>query len=159
MQSHEVMRALLKKTSAKQLATTLGVSLSLIYKWAEPSDDGSGTGSPLDRTGQLVRATGDVRLAQWVCVQAAGFFIRNPKEFPRLQPLLPVTNDIVHEFADMLATIAAASADSVITRAEAEKIRARWEELKGVTEGFVQAAERGSFGPGHDKAEGLKAEG
>ncbi len=158
MQSHEVMKALLRKTSAKQLATEMGVSLSLIYKWAEPPEDGSGsgTGSPLDRTGQLVRATGDVRLAQWVCVQAGGFFIRNPRDFPRLQPLLPVTNDIVHEFADMLATIASSSVDSVITRAEAEKIRARWEELKSVTEGFVQAAERGSFGPGPGKAEGLK---
>jgi hypothetical protein len=161
MQSHEVMRALLKKTSAKQLATALGVSLSLIYKWAEPpaDSDGSGTGSPLDRTGQLVRATGDIRLAQWVCLQAGGFFIRNPKHFPHVQPLLPITNDIVHEFADMLATISAASADSVITPAEAEKIRARWEELKGVTEGFVQAAEQGSYGSVQGKAEGGKAEG
>jgi len=29
--------------------------------------------------------------------------------------------------------------------AEARKIRARWEELKSVTEGFVHAAEEGSF--------------
>ena len=36
-------------------------------------------------------------------------------------------------------------ADSVITKHEARKIRARWEELKSVTEGFVHAAEQGSF--------------
>ena len=58
-----------------------------------------------------------------------------------------MTNDIVHEFADMLATIATSSADNIITKAEAENIRARWEELKSVTEGFVKAAESGNFGP------------
>ena len=155
MDAHEVMKEVLKRTSAKHIAAELGVSLSLVYKWSEPPEDasGSGTGSPLDRTGELVRLTRDERIAQWVCEQAGGFFIRNPTEFPRTRPLLPVTNDIVHEFADMLATIASSSADSLITPAEAEKIRARWEELKGVTEGFVQAAERGSYGPVGGKAE------
>ena len=44
------------------------------------------------------------------------------------------------------ATIATSSADSVITREEARTIRARWEELKSVTEGFVTACESGTFG-------------
>ncbi len=148
MDSHEVMRDVLKKTSAKQIAAEMGLSLSLIYKWAEPPVDesGSGTGSPLDRVGQLIRISRDVRVAQWVCEQAGGFYIRNPKNLPTGQPLIPMTNDIVHEFADMLATIATSSADNVITQEEAEKIRARWEELKSVTEGFVTAAESGNFG-------------
>ncbi len=148
MQSHEVMREVLKKTSAKQIAAEMGLSLSLIYKWAEPPEDdsGSGTGSPLDRVGHLIRITRDARLAQWVAEQAGGFYIRNPQDLPVGQPLIPVTNDIVQEFADMLATIAISSADSVITRDEAKKIRARWEELKSVTEGFVKAAESGNYG-------------
>ena len=149
MDSHEVMKDVLKKTSAKQIAADMGLSLSLIYKWAEPPEDesGSGTGSPLDRVGQLIRITGDARVAQWVCEQAGGFYIRNPKNLPQGRPLIPMTNDIVHEFADMLATIATSSSDSVITNEEAETIRARWEELKSVTEGFVKAAESGNFGP------------
>jgi len=149
MEAHEVMRDVLKRTSAKHIAAELGVSLSLVYKWAEPPDvtGGSGTGSPLDRTGELVRVTRDARVAQWVCEQAGGFFIRNPAGFTRTQPLIPITNDIVKEFADMLATIAISSADNVITEDEAKKIRRRWEELKNVTEGFVQAAESGTFGP------------
>jgi hypothetical protein len=85
-------------------------------------------------------------VAQWVCEQANGFYIRNPNNLPPTQPLIPLTNGIVQEFADMLATIAISSADSVITKEEARKIRARWEELKTVTEGFVQAAEAGTFG-------------
>ena len=149
MQSHEVMREVLKKTSAKQIAGDMGLSLSLIYKWAEPPEDNSGSGasSPLDRVGQIIRITGDTRVAQWVCEQADGFFIRNPHNLPPTGNVIPATNDIVQEFADMLATIAQASADSAISGDEAKIIRRRWEELKSVTEGFVKAAESGSFGP------------
>lgn len=148
MDAHEVMREVLKRTSAKQISADMRLSLSLIYKWAEPPEDDSSSGasSPLERVGQLVRTTGDVRIAQWVCEQAGGFYIRNPQNFPPGGPLIPVTNDIVQEFADMLATIATSAADSLITRDEAKKIRARWEELKSVTEGFVKAAEAGNFG-------------
>ncbi len=149
MDSHEVMKEVLKRKSAKQIAAEMALSLSLIYKWAEPpvDDSGSGASSPLDRVGQLIRITGDARVAQWVCEQAGGFYIRNPQYLPPGQALIPSTNDIVQEFADMLATIATSSADNVITRDEAKKIRARWEELKSVTEGFVKAAESGNFGP------------
>jgi hypothetical protein len=148
MHSHEVMREVLKKTSAKQIAADMSLSLSLIYKWAEPPEDetGSGASSPLDRVGQLIRITGDARIAQWVCEQANGFYIRNPHTEPSTDTLR-ATNDIVQEFADMLATIATASADHAITKDEAKTIRRRWEELKSVTEGFVKAAESGNYGP------------
>ncbi|MFI5356546.1 MAG: hypothetical protein ACHQ4G_04350, partial [Opitutales bacterium] len=138
----------MKKTSAKQIAADMGLSLSLIYKWTEPPEDDSGSGAnnPLDRVGQLQRSTGDARIAQWVCEQSGGFFIKNPRSLPHSAGLIPLTNDIVQDFADMLATIANSSADSVITQEEARTIRARWEQLKSVTEGFVQAAESGNFG-------------
>jgi hypothetical protein len=155
MDAHEVMKEVLKRTSAKQISADMGLSLSLIYKWAEPPEDDSGSGasSPLDRVGQLVRITKDARIAQWVCEQAGGFYIRNPHDFTPGGPLIPLTNDIVQEFADMLATIATSASDNMITREEAKKIRARWEELKSVTEGFVKAAEAGTFGPAPAEAE------
>jgi len=146
MHAHELMKEVLKQTSAKQLAADLGVSLSLVYRWTEvPTGEGGSTNSPLERVGQLVRSSGDERIAQWVCEQAGGFFIHNPGSPARPRNLIPVTNDIVREFADMLATIAQSSADNVITAEEARRIRARWEQLKSVTEGFVQAAEHGGF--------------
>lgn len=147
MQSHELLKELLKKTSAKQVSSDMGLSLSLIYKWAEPpSDDaGSGSNNPLDRIEQLLKTTGDKRIAQWVCERAGGFFITNPAAQPHPHSLIPATNDIVQEFADMLQVIAAAAADQMVTPDEAKKIRARWEELKSVTEGFVRAAEAGNF--------------
>lgn len=147
MQSHELLKEVLKKTSAKQISADMGLSLSLIYKWAEPPSDneGSGANNPLDRIEQLLRITNDKRIAQWVCERAGGFFITNPDSKPHPFPLIPATNDIVQEFADMLQVIAAAAGDQKITPPEAKNIRGRWEELKGVTESFVRAAELGTF--------------
>jgi hypothetical protein len=147
MQSHELLHDVLAKGSAKQVAAELGLSLSMIYKWAE-SDDGTGSGAanPLDRIEALVRCTNDLRLVQWICERAGGFFIKNPKaQWAHPHFLIPATNEIVQEFADLLSVIATAAGDNHITREEAAKIRARWEELKSATEGFVRCCEEGNF--------------
>jgi len=148
MESHEVLKEVLKKTSAKQISADMGLSLSLIYKWAEPPVDetGSGANNPLDRIDQLLKITKDERIAQWVCERAGGFFITNPKAKPHPYQLIPSTNSIVQEFADMLGVIAVAASDNRITAEEAKAIRRRWEDLKSVTEGFVQQCEEGNFG-------------
>ena len=147
MQSHELLREVFQKTSAKQISADLGLSLSMIYKWAEP-DDGTGSGAmnPLDRIEALWRSTNDPRLVQWICQRAGGFFILNPKtNKPHPDFLIPATNEIVQEFADLLAVIAVAAADNEITQKESKSIRARWEELKTVTESFVVCCEEGNF--------------
>ena len=149
MQSHELLKENLQKTSAKQIAAEMGLSLSLIYKWAEPAAEGSGAANPLDRVEQLLKLTGDRRLAHWVCERAGGFYINNPRAKSHAIQLIPATNSIVQEFADMLAVIAAAATDNAITKHEAEDIRGRWEELKSVTEEFVRCCEAGNFGPVH----------
>lgn len=147
MQSHEILREVFQKCSAKQVAADLDLSLSMIYKWAEPDDGtGSGTLNPLDRLEALMRCTNDPRIIQWLCQRAGGFFIRNPKtNKPHPSFLIPATNEIVQEFADLLAVIATAANDSEITPKESQTIRARWEELKSVTESFVACCEEGNF--------------
>jgi hypothetical protein len=154
MQSHELLREVLEKNSPKQVAADLGLSPSMIYKWAEPPDHaaGSGTTNPLDRIEALFQSTKDFRLVQWICQRAGGFFIANPKNIPHPHYLIPVTNQIVQEFADLLHVIASATADEKITPAETKEIRARWEELKTVTEGFVACCEEGNFGCIRDHA-------
>ncbi len=154
MQSHEILREVISASSAKQVAADLGLSISMIYKWAEP-DDGTGSGAvnPLDRIEQLLQSTGDRRLVQWICERAGGFFIQNPRtNHPHPDFLIPATNQIVQEFADLLAVIASAAADNEISHVEAKKIRARWEELKSVTEGFVTCCENGNFSKLREKA-------
>src|ERR1043165_6166023 len=148
MHSHELLREILQKHSPKHVAGEMGLSVSMIYKGAEPpdTDAGSGTANPLDRIEALLRATSDRRLVQWICERAGGFFIRNPKKNkPHPAYLIPATNEIVQEFADLLAVIATAAADNHINEKEAKLIRARWEELKCVTEGFVACCEEGNF--------------
>jgi hypothetical protein len=148
MQSHEVLREVFQQCSPKQVAADLGLSLSMIYKWAEPPDPNAGSGStnPLDRIDALLRCTNNTKMVQWICQRAGGFFILNPKT-NKSHPsyLIPATNEIVQEFADLLAVIATAAADNQITTKEAQQIRARWEELKSVTELFVACCEEGNF--------------
>jgi hypothetical protein len=150
MHSHELLREVFHQASAKQVAADLGLSLSMIYKWAEPPEEGAGSGAvnPLDRIVALFRCTEDRRFIQWICQEAGGFFVLNPKtNKPHPSYLIPATNEIVQEFADLLAVIAVAAADNQITPKEAKDIRARWEELKSVTEGFVACCEHGNFAP------------
>ncbi len=147
MQSHELMREVLEKKKPKELAADLDLSTSMIYKWAEPSVAGSGIGNPLDRIEALLKSTGDQRLVQWICQRAGGFFIQNPKHTPHPHQLIPATNQIVQEFADLLHVIATATGDDKISPTEAKEIRARWEELKTVTESFVTGCEQGDFDP------------
>jgi hypothetical protein len=147
MHSHELLREVLQKCSAKQIAAEMGLSLSMIYKWAEAQEEsGSGAHNPLDRIETLIRCSNDPRIVQWICEKAGGFFIKNPKaQWPHPDFLIPATNQIVQEFADLLAVIATAAADNHISKQEAKSIRARWEELKSVTEGFVHCCEEGNF--------------
>lgn len=149
MQSHELLREVYQKANVKELAAEMGLSLSLIYKWAEPPDTaGSGAANPLDRLESLVKVTEDLRLVQWICERSGGFFVRNPKAvWPHPHYLIPATNQVVQEFADLLAVVAGAANDNQITRSEAASIRARWEDLKAVTEGFVHCCEQGNFSP------------
>jgi hypothetical protein len=149
MQSHELLREVYQSGNAKQIAADLGLSLSLIYKWAEPAQEsGSGAANPLDRLEALVRSTNDSRIVQWICERAGGFFIRNPRAvWPHPHFLIPATNQVVQEFADLLSVIAQAAGDNQVTPTEAANIRARWEELKTVTEGFVHCCEEGNFRP------------
>src|SRR2546430_8405720 len=80
MQSHEVLREVFQKCSAKQIAADLDLSLSLVYKWSEPpTPDGQPTGNPLERVAALYRCSHDERILQWLCHQAGGFYIKNPK--------------------------------------------------------------------------------
>ena len=68
MHSHEILREVFQQCSPKQVSAELGLSLSMIYKWAEPPDPAAGSGStnPLDRIDALLKCTKDRRLVQWI---------------------------------------------------------------------------------------------
>ena len=149
MESHEILRDAFEKTSPKEIASELGISLSLVYKWSQPPEEegqGSGSKNPLDRTTELMRLTRDIRIVQWLCHQSGGFFVKNPRqsgEKPR--EVGPATNAIIGQFADLLESITTAASDRSIKNDEAERIRKTWDDLKTTTEEFVRACEQGNF--------------
>lgn len=146
MESHEVVRACFEGTSPKALAAEIGVSSSLLYKWAEPPGEfGSGSPNPLDRAVQLDAASGKHRVIQWLCHRCGGFFLENPDSGRIRYELSPATNEIVQQFATLLSEIAEAGLDERVTDDEATSIRQRWDALKSYCEGFVAACERGDF--------------
>ncbi|CAN5252888.1 hypothetical protein BH23VER1_BH23VER1_07770 [soil metagenome] len=147
MESHQVIRNAFKKTGPKEIAAELGLSLSLVYKWAQPATEtGSGSRNPLDRVTKLMEMTGDKRMIQWLCEQQDGFFLRNPVSHCKEgYQVMPSTNAIVQRFAGLLTVITQAALDNEITPDESKKIRQVWDSLKSFTEGFVRCCEEGDF--------------
>ena len=147
MESHEVIRKACERPGPKQVASDIGVSLSLVYKWGEPnSGKGSGSRNPLDRVAELMRITGDQHIVQWLCEQAGGYFVRNPESTcEEGYEVMPATNEIVRQFGGLLTEISRAAADNKITDEESDRIRHVWDALKSFAEGFVTCCEEGDF--------------
>lgn len=147
MESHEVLRKAFAKTSPKAVAADLGVSLSLVYKWAEKqSEDGSGSRNPLDRLMKIIELSEDPSIVEWLCHRCGGYFVRNPESFcEKGYEVLPATNEIVGQFSGLLQHISQAAIDHSISGEEAAEIRECWNKLKSYTEGFVRCCEEGDF--------------
>jgi hypothetical protein len=146
MESHEVLRQAFQKTSPKAVASELGISLSLVYKWAEKqSDDGSGSRNPLDRLMKVIELSGDPGIIEWLCQQNGGYFVPNPDGRHVKKGILPATHEIIGQFSDLLSRISDAAVDHSISPKEAKEIREVWDKLKSYTESFVRCCEDGDF--------------
>lgn len=147
MKSHEVLKEAFTKCSPKVIASELGVSLSLVYKWAQAhTESGSGSRNPLDRVLEIQSQAGDHSLVEWLCEQSGGYFVRNPESHcEQGYEVLPATNEIVGQFSSMLTRISQAAIDNSITSDEAAEIRQCWDKLKSYAEGFVRCCEEGDF--------------
>lgn len=140
MKSHEVLKETVDTLGAKKVAADLGISLSLLYKWSEPTDE-SGAQNPLDRVAQLSKITNDPRCVMWLCQQMNGVYVKNPASLGGKSDVLRATQRLLKEFSDVLMAVSLAWEDSRVTTAEAEKIRAEWDELKSIAETFVLSCE------------------
>jgi hypothetical protein len=149
MNSHEVLKQSVSGLGVKSVASDLGLSTSLIYKWCQPSDsdDASGADNPLDRLARMHELTGDAGPVRWLCQKADGYFVPNaPLQEADAIPLLHMTRRIVREFSDLLDVLTESiENDGKIDLGEAEKIRIEWEQLKSSAESFVGACEKGTY--------------
>jgi len=148
MKSHEVLKNAFDQSSPKSIASELGVSLSLVYKWAQDqSNHGSGSRNPLDRIVEIYDNTQHQPIIEWLCEQCDGYFVLNPKTPSKEDEykVLPATHEIVGQFSSLLSRISQAALDNSITPDEAEDIRQGWDSLKSYAEGFVRCCEKGDF--------------
>ncbi len=149
MDSYEVLKKSVSDLGVKSVASDLGLSTSLIYKWCQPSAavDASGTENPLDRVARLYELTHDSGPIEWLCQKADGYFVANvPTEEIDAIPLLHMTRRIVREFSDLLDVLTSSiENDGVIDLQEADRIRIEWEKLKSSAESFVTSCEKGLY--------------
>ena len=149
MKSHEVLKQSVEDVGVKTIASDLGVSPSLLYKWCQPGDEptDSGATNPLDRLAKIFEATGDEQIISWLCQKADGFYCPNPKtDNNPTKELFAHTQKFVSEFSDLLQVVSESNRnDNEICEEDSIKIRKEWEELKGVGESFVRACEQGHF--------------
>ncbi|MCU0857872.1 MAG: hypothetical protein MUC65_05645 [Pontiellaceae bacterium] len=149
MDSHEVIKKSVSDLGVKSVASDMGLSTSLIYKWCQPSDspDASGADNPLDRLARLYELTQDTGPVEWLCQKANGYFVPNvPTEKTEAIPLLYMTRRIVREFSDLLDVLTESiENDGLIDLNEAKKIRKEWEQMKSSAENFVVTCEKGIY--------------
>lgn len=147
MESHEVLKRALRKTTPKAVAADLGVSLSLVYKWAEkPGESASGSHNPLDRVLQIIDLSGDHGIVEWLCLRQGGCFVKDPDVGgQRVDHVLPATQEIIGQFSGLLNQISSAADDHSVNKEEAGKIRECWDTLKSYAEAFVRNCEAGKF--------------
>ena len=146
MESHQVIRAALDQVHVKEVARKLGISLSLLYKWGEVNSGIGGTNNPLDRVHALYEHTQSDAIIQWLCHKADGYFVKNPPSSKKPgREVMPATQEIVQQFADLLAAISQAASDNCISKEESKHIRHEWDELKRLTERFVNWCEQEDF--------------
>ncbi|UCE60964.1 MAG: hypothetical protein JSU63_04275 [Phycisphaerales bacterium] len=152
MRSHEVLKRAADRIGVKALAAALRLSPALVYKWCQewdPDDpDASGARNPLDRLADVVEATGNREVVNWLCHEAGGFYVSNPPEPPAHidAELLGNTQRLVQEFSQLLLTVTRSiEDDGAIEPDEADRIRNAWELLKGTVETFTVACERGVY--------------
>lgn len=151
--SYQVLKEVIQKVGVKKVAAELNLSQSLIYKWCQAPDNpdhwlSSGAVNPLDRVRRLYGLTEDLRLINWVCQMANGYFVSNADTQESRIEVRVISNihRMIKEFSETLDVISRSyNDDKRISLKEAGEIRKEWEDLKCIGEAFVQACESGKF--------------
>lgn len=132
MHSHAAIQAAVNGKSLFH-AKRLGVSLSLVSKWQEPSTDftDSGAYNPLDRLETIIETSlslgnGPERAyapAYYLAQRFGMIIIQAPAPGKTLPELHRELSRLTREFGDVLSASGAAFADGAVSRREAIEIR------------------------------------
>jgi hypothetical protein len=139
MDSHDIIKQLLTEVSAKQVADQLGVSLSLVYKWAESPLLGSGTSNPLDRAETLIRLSTDKLALRWICERMGGYFA--PVPAPGADAAAS-TGKAIAELGTVIGELCRLLEKGKHSHTSTRGLRTHWERAKSLMEGYILAAEK-----------------
>lgn len=144
MKSQAVLQEIYADHCVKQLAGQMNLGVSTVHKWAESCDPNAV--SPVERTGALLECLGeDDRLIQHLCQRAGGVFVRNAPAREAGPDLLAALCAVELAFMVTLQSLVNLALSRCLSVAAAAVVRRHWEKQKSVTEGFMQACERGAF--------------
>jgi hypothetical protein len=122
----EIVKQILKdnpnRQSYKQIASTLGVCTTTIFRWAE-DPHGSGVKFPSDRIITFSDITGDDRLLRYFANECGYLLIRMPDIHSRsVKGLTKTLSKTMKKFAEFLHDTAEALSDGVLTKKEIESV-------------------------------------
>ncbi len=153
-ETYKVLKKAFDRVGIKKIASSLKVSSALVYKWSQnPAQvysykTASGAKNPLDRIYKIYEVTEDPQILQWLCKAAGGYFVQDQSlvQIPKEKDVLVNIQQFIKEFSETLDKISECySDDGKISKKEAKEIRAEWEDLKCMGEGFVMACEAGKY--------------
>lgn len=152
MNTRKILKEALKGCDREEVAKFLGMSLGSLNNQIAGELPYSPKGrSPniLDRAYLLIdiihETTGNVLILEKLAEEFGYLLIENPAITTTETPAIQQIAAILKEFSAVIEEISTANADGRIEPPEADRIRAKWEIMKRVTEEFVIACETGRY--------------
>lgn len=152
MNTQKVLKEALKGCDREEVAKAIGMSLGSLNNQVAgelPYLPKGKTLNFLDRVYNFIDVTFTTTNRMVVLEKLAeefGFMlIANPAIITTDSPAITQISAILKEFSAVIDEIGQANADGRIELHEAERIRAKWEIMKRITEEFVLACETGKF--------------
>nr|DAP32740.1 MAG TPA: regulatory protein [Caudoviricetes sp.] len=152
MNTRKILKDALKGCDREEVAKFVGISLGSLNNQIAgemPYAPKGKTPNLLDRVCLLIdiihETTGNALILEKLAEEWGYLLIENPAITTTETPAIQHIAAILKEFAHVIDEISQANADGKIELSEAERIRAKWEIMKRVTEEFVIACETGRY--------------
>ncbi|MCM8541332.1 MAG: hypothetical protein NE328_13760 [Lentisphaeraceae bacterium] len=146
--TRQVMKKATKQRGIQDIADEIGFHSGTIYNQqngVKPYEPCGKTPNIVDSFINLNRACQNNILLEYVAEVFQFILIKNPTVDTADTPAIAHISKILKEFASLIDEIATANDDNIITMAESENIRLKWEVMKRILEEFVVSCEKGAF--------------
>ncbi len=152
MNTRQILKKALYGCDREEVARGMGICLGSLNNQIageKPYYPKGTTQNVLDRIYNFIdvtyESTGKMIILEALAEEFGFLLIKNPAVNAADSPAVTKISEILRDFGVMLEEIGKANADQIIEKYEAEKIRAKWEVMKRLTEEFVLACETGQY--------------